>query len=103
MDVHAPHHPLHTWKDFWIHLATITVGLLIAIGLEQSVEGLHRLHQRHQLEEDLRSGVRTDSTRAAKHSEDINVVVKSTLSNQRSLHISIFIIPYYHGFTTRLF
>ena len=55
MDVHPPHHPLHTWKDFWIHLATITVGLLIAIGLEQSVEGLHRLHQRHQLEEDLRA------------------------------------------------
>jgi hypothetical protein len=55
MEVHPPHHPLHTWKDFWIHLATITVGLLIAISLEQSVEGLHHLHQRHQLEEDLHS------------------------------------------------
>jgi hypothetical protein len=53
MDVHVPHQPLHTWKDFWIHLGTITVGLLIAIGLEQSVEKLHHLHQRHQLEEDL--------------------------------------------------
>jgi hypothetical protein len=58
VDVHAPHQPIHTWKDFWIHLATITVGLLIAIGLEQSVEGLHRLHQRHQLEEDLRAEAR---------------------------------------------
>ena len=55
MDVHAPHQPLHTWKDFWIHLGTITIGLLIAISLEQSVEGLHHLHQRHQLEEDLRA------------------------------------------------
>ena len=55
MDVHAPHEPLHTWRDFWIHLGTITIGLLIAISLEQSVEGLHHVHQRHQLEEDLRA------------------------------------------------
>ena len=55
MDVHAPHEPLHTWRDFWIHLGTITIGLLIAISLEQSVESLHHLHQRHQLEKDLRA------------------------------------------------
>jgi hypothetical protein len=53
MDVHPPHHPLHSWKDFWIHLGTITAGLLIAIGLEQSVEAVHRVHERHQLEYDL--------------------------------------------------
>jgi hypothetical protein len=55
MDVHAPHEPLHTWRDFWIHLGTITIGLLIAIWLEEGVEALHHLHQRHQLEEDLRA------------------------------------------------
>ncbi len=54
LDVHAPHGGLHTWKDFWIHLGTITLGLLIAISLEQTVEMLHHAHQRHQLEEDLR-------------------------------------------------
>jgi hypothetical protein len=53
MEVHPPHHPLHSWKDFWIHLGTITAGLLIAIGMEQGVEALHRNHQRHQLERDL--------------------------------------------------
>src|ERR1700679_1124416 len=55
MDVHAPHATIHTWKDFWIHLGTITIGLLIAISLEQSGEALHHLPQRHQLEEDLRA------------------------------------------------
>lgn len=55
IDVHAPHGGLHTWKDFWIHLGTITLGLLIAISLEQTVEYFHHLHQRHQLEEDLRA------------------------------------------------
>jgi hypothetical protein len=55
MDVHPPHGPLHHWKDFWIHLGTITVGLLIALALEAGAEELHHLHQRHQLEEDLRN------------------------------------------------
>ncbi len=55
IDVHAPHGGIHTWKDFWIHLGTIALGLLIAIGLEQSVEAVHRLHERHQLEVDLRA------------------------------------------------
>jgi len=54
MEVHPPHAPLHGWRDFWIHLGTIAVGLLIAIALEQSVEWMHHLHQRHQLEEDFR-------------------------------------------------
>ncbi len=61
LEVHVPH-ATHTWKDFLIHIATITVGLLIAVGLEQSVEKLHHLHQRHQLEEDLSAeGVRDDA------------------------------------------
>jgi hypothetical protein len=53
IDVHAPHGGVHTWKDFWIHLGTITLGLLIAISLEQSVEWVHHRLERHQLEEDL--------------------------------------------------
>ena len=52
LDVHVPH-PTHTWKDFFIHIATITVGLLIAIGLEQTVEALHHRHQRRELEQQL--------------------------------------------------
>jgi hypothetical protein len=53
LDVHPPHAPTHTWKDFFLHIATITVGLLIAVSLEQTVELFHRHHQREQLREDL--------------------------------------------------
>jgi hypothetical protein len=53
LDVHPPHNPTHTWRDFFIHIATICVGLLIAIGLEQTVEAIHHHHQRRQLDEDL--------------------------------------------------
>ena len=54
IDIHAPHERTHSWTDFLIHIATIVVGLFIAIGLEQTVELIHRSHQRHQLETDLR-------------------------------------------------
>ena len=44
LDVHAPHEPIHTWKSFFIHIATIVIGLLIAVGLEQTVEYVHHRH-----------------------------------------------------------
>lgn len=45
LEVHAPHQNVHSWKDFFIHIATIAVGLLLAIGLEQTVEYVHHRHQ----------------------------------------------------------
>jgi hypothetical protein len=53
LDVHPAHHAASTWRDFFIHIATIVLGLLIAIGLEQTVEYFHHRHQRQQLQEDL--------------------------------------------------
>lgn len=53
LDVHPPLHPTHSWRDFFIHIATICVGLLIAIALEQSVEALHHHHQREYLEDQM--------------------------------------------------
>jgi tetratricopeptide (TPR) repeat protein len=61
MDVHPPQHAITTWRDFFIHIATIVVGLLIAIGLEQTVEWLHHVHQireiRHTLSDELTANV----------------------------------------------
>ncbi len=54
LDVHPPHEAAHTWKDFFIHIATIVVGLLIAIGLEQTVEAIHHRHQVKEVREALR-------------------------------------------------
>ena len=53
LDVHPPHHAANSWRDFLIHIATIVLGLCIAVGLEQTVEYFHHRHQRHQLQEDL--------------------------------------------------
>jgi hypothetical protein len=54
LDVHAPQEPLYTWKGFFIHIATIVLGLLIAIGLEQTVELFHHRHQVSEAREALR-------------------------------------------------
>jgi hypothetical protein len=54
LDVHPAPHAAHSWRDFFIHIATIVIGLLIAVGLEQTVEALHHRHQLHDLEEALR-------------------------------------------------
>jgi len=55
LEVHPPHASVHTWKDFLIHIATIVVGLLIAVGLEQSVVYLHKRHQLAEAREGLRA------------------------------------------------
>jgi hypothetical protein len=60
LDVHAPHETVHTWKDFVIHIAAIAIGLLLAVGLEQTVEALRNSRQRHQLEADLRTEARNN-------------------------------------------
>jgi hypothetical protein len=65
LDVHPAHHTATTWRDFFIHLATIILGLLIAIGLEQSVEALHHWDQGRRLEADLRQEALTNRSRIA--------------------------------------
>ena len=50
LDVHAPHDRMHGWKDFLLHLLTITIGLLIALGLEGFVEWQHHRHMVHEAE-----------------------------------------------------
>jgi hypothetical protein len=48
LDVHAPDPPVHSWRDFFIHIATIVLGLIIAVCLEQTVE---RIHQHNEVAE----------------------------------------------------
>jgi hypothetical protein len=59
LDVHPPHHDVHTWREYLRHMSTIVLGLLIAIGFEQSVEALHRAHER----DELRASLNRDSQR----------------------------------------
>jgi hypothetical protein len=53
LDVHPPHHAASSWRDFFIHIATIVLGLLIAIGLEQTVEYIHHRREVSETREKL--------------------------------------------------
>ena len=54
MDVHAPHQPVHTWRDFAIHLTIVTIGLFIALSLEALVEHAHHRHLVREARENIR-------------------------------------------------
>ena len=66
LDVHPPEHRIGGARDFLLHLATITVGLLIALGLENSVEALHHRNQRHEAEDKIREEIRHNLESLAK-------------------------------------
>ena len=50
LEVHPPHERVHSWAQFFVHIAAIVIGLIIAVSLEQTVEFFHHRHQREQLE-----------------------------------------------------
>jgi hypothetical protein len=45
IDIHPPQHGAITRRDFFVHLFIVTLGILIAIGLEQAVEYVHHRDQ----------------------------------------------------------
>ena len=54
MDIHAPERPIHSLKDFAIHISIVTVGILIALGLD----GLREHFREHRLVQETREQVR---------------------------------------------
>jgi hypothetical protein len=62
LDVHAPHESLHSWRDFFLHLTTITIGLLIALSLEGLVEWQHHRHLVHDAEASLHDEINNNAT-----------------------------------------
>ncbi|HEX3951321.1 MAG TPA: hypothetical protein VHW95_15810 [Steroidobacteraceae bacterium] len=60
-DVHPPNASIHGWRDFFIHMATITIGLLIALGLEGTVEWFHHRHVMHQAEKSMLAEIKANA------------------------------------------
>jgi hypothetical protein len=55
LEVHPARHAATTWREFFVHIATICIGLLIAISLEQAIEAVHHRNERSDLRESMRS------------------------------------------------
>lgn len=90
IDIHPAHHAASTRRDFFIHIATIVLGIFIAIGLEQTVEYIHHVHQRHELEQNLRDELRVDlrhdehNFRVFAQIRAYTVELKSAVSDRRT-------------------
>ncbi len=59
MHFHLPK-PLHGWREFAGEVGIIVIGVLIALGAEQAIEGLHDRHVAAQSRRDVREEVGTD-------------------------------------------
>jgi hypothetical protein len=53
IDIHPPHHSATTRREFFVHLFIVILGILIAIGLEQTVEVIHHAQERRALIENF--------------------------------------------------
>lgn len=74
MDVHPAHHAPRTWRDFFLHLLTITIGLFIALTLQAGVESLHHRHLVSEARENLRREIEINRKRYA---EDVQNIEKN--------------------------
>ena len=61
IDVHSPHEPVLSWRDFLVHLITITIGLLIALSLEGFVEWQHHRHLVQDAEASLQAEIENNA------------------------------------------
>jgi hypothetical protein len=87
LDVHPPHEPVHGWRDFLLHILTITIGLLIALGLEGCVEWQHHRHLVHEAEASLHAEI-------ASNAKDIPDALSNLHKNQDDLKHDVEVLKY---------
>ena len=80
LDVHPPEHRIHGVRDFFLHLFTITIGLLIALGLEAGVETLHHRHQRNEADATIRHELQDNRADVLKSQAALRIEMKNVLA-----------------------
>lgn len=81
LDVHAPHEGIYGFRDFLIHLLTITIGLLIALGLEACVEWFEHRHLEHEADANIRQELHDNS----KELSNVRAEIVTERENLRTL------------------
>lgn len=71
MDVHPAHHAPRTWRDFFLQLVMITIGLFIALTLQAGVESLHHRHLVRDARENLRREIQNNHKRYAENVQNL--------------------------------
>jgi uncharacterized membrane-anchored protein YhcB (DUF1043 family) len=67
MEIHAPEHPIMTWKQFLVHIGTVTIGILIALSLEALLETTHKRHLVTEARENIRTELEDNARELAGH------------------------------------
>ncbi|HEX3915097.1 MAG TPA: hypothetical protein VHW71_16480 [Steroidobacteraceae bacterium] len=84
MDVHPVHHAPRTWRDFFLQLLMITIGLFIALSPQTGVESLHHRHLVRDARENLREEIQNNLKRSA---ENIQFLEKNRQQVARSIDL----------------
>lgn len=71
LDVHPPHESVHTWRDFLIHIGTITLGLFIALSLEGFIESMHHRHLVVEARENIHSEIEENRQQLAQNVDSL--------------------------------
>jgi len=69
VDVHPIHHAPRTWRDFFLQLLMITIGLFIALTLQAGVESLHHRHLVSEARQNLRREIQINRNHYAENAE----------------------------------
>ena len=85
LDVHAPHGRMEGLRDFLLHLLTITIGLLIALGLEGCVEWQHHRNLVHEAEDGMRGEI-------AQNLGTVTALQKQITDHQKELDADLAVI-----------
>ena len=83
MEIHAPEHPVRSVREFLIHLAIVTIGILIALSLEGIVEWSHHNHLIREARENIRSEIADNQRELSGH---LNETARLQDEQQQVLH-----------------
>lgn len=86
MDVHAPHEPIHSWRDIFLHLGIVTVGLFIALSLEALVEHVHNRHLVAQARENIRTELQLNDQAAKIDITRVQTTIDGLQGNIKAIH-----------------
>jgi len=86
LDVHAPHESIHTWKGFFIHIAAIACGLLLALALEKTVEYLHQRHLLSEARSELAAELENNRRAWQKNAPEVRRIQRELEVNLRVIH-----------------
>ncbi len=81
MEIDAPVHPLSSWRDVLLHLGIVTIGILIALGLESVVEWRRHVAIATEARDNILNEIR-DNRREL---QDVLKTTPKVIANQRQI------------------